>query len=425
MTNELSRNPRADLVIRRALVPGDGHEVDIAIANGYIVALGPHPIDVGTPRTLDANGRLLLPGFVDVHMHLDKAWLNWRAVNAAGTHSAASELMARAKRAFTPSDIRERATHVIRLATANGTTAIRTHVDVDATIGLTAFEVLADLRRSLRDVVDLQLVPITRSEIVDDARALDLVRGALPEADAIGGYPMPDRKGRQHLELIFRLAKEYDLDIDVHVDETDDPDHLLIEDLIGLTEREQYVGRVTAGHLCSLAAVRRERALDIIEGIKATGINVVTLPSANLFLQGRGDGEHIRRGVTRVRELLAAGVNVAAASDNVRDAFCPFGNADLLQIGLLLAHAAHMADPTQLATIVDMITRNPARIFWRGAGVTIAPGAPADLVLCDCTSLPDVILSQPTRLAVLKGGRLVAQTSRTVTHCSDLKPDSE
>jgi cytosine deaminase len=410
----------ADWLIRRALISGGNQEFDIGMANGCIVSVEPHSEIIDAARTLEANGRLLLPGLVDVHMHLDKAWLNWRVVNFAGTHTEASEVMTRAKRNFTPSDIHERATQVIRLAVANGTTAIRTHVDVDTVIGLTAFEVLSDLRRSLSHIVDLQLAPITRSEIVDDPGGLSLVRRALASADAIGGYPVLARAGRDHLKLIFRLAQEYDLDIDVHMDESDDPSQLLIEDLIKLTERQQYIGRVTAGHLCSLSAVRRSRALRIIDGIKAAGINVVTLPSANLFLQGRGDEENMRRGVTRVKELLAAGVNVAAASDNVRDAFCPFGNADLLQIGVLLAHAAHMGSPTELATIVDMISQNPSRIFWRGAARTLTVGEPADVVLFDCTSLSDLILSQPSRLAVFKRGRLVAQTSRTVTYDSDL-----
>jgi cytosine deaminase len=349
-------------------------------------------------------------------MHLDKGWLGSRVQNVSGTHREAIDAMARVKRDFTPEDVRARAEHVIRRAVASGTTAIRTHVDVDSAIGLLSLDVLRDLGHSLRDLVDLQLVPTTRAEIVESSAARRLIEEALRGGvDALGGTPRLDALGRRHLEMVFELARAYDVDIDLHVDETDDPDHLLIADLILLTQRARYAGRVTAGHLCSLGAVGPEAATPIIAGIKAAGINVVTLPSANLFLQGRSDERCVRRGLTRVRELLAAGVNVAVASDNVRDAFCPFGNADLLQAALLLAHAAHMGSPADLEAIARMITENPARIFWRTTPRRIAVGQPADLVLCNCTTPAELILSQPTRLVVFKSGRPVARTEHAVT----------
>lgn len=409
----------ADSIIRRAVIPGFTGQMDVVISDGHITAIGTRV--VGRAREeIDAAGRLVVPGFVDIHMHLDKAWLGARVQNLSGTYREATEAMGGLKGGFTPNDVHARAKHVILRALANGTTAIRTHVDVDSTIGLMSFDVLHDLKTSLRGLVDLQLVPITRAEVVESAGARRLVEEALKRGvDALGGTPRLEARGRRHLEVVFELAKACDVDIDLHIDETDDSDHLLIRDLIDLTQREHYRGRVTAGHLCSLAATDPEKARSIIAGIKAAEINVVTLPSANLFLQGRGDQKCARRGVTRVKELLAAGVNVAVASDNVRDAFCPFGNGDLVQVGLLLAHAAHMGSLGDLETIVRMMTENPGRIFWRTDAPRIDVGKRADLVLCDCTTPADLILSQATRLVVFKAGRPVACTEHKITFASE------
>ena len=169
---------------------------------------------------------------------------------------------------------------------------------------------------------------------------------------------------------------------------------------------------MTAGHLCSLEAVQPAKAKEIIAQIADAGITVVSLPSCNLYLQGRQDATCIRRGITRVRAMLDGGVNTCYASDNVRDAFNPFGNADMLQVGLILAHAAHMGDLDGLRKVVEMGTVNPARAFYRGKPVGFAVGAPADIVVLDETNPDQVIVAQPERLKVYKAGCLVAENTR-------------
>jgi cytosine deaminase len=201
----------------------------------------------------------------------------------------------------------------------------------------------------------------------------------------------------------------------MHVDESGDPNDLAILELCRATRRHQWEGRVTAGHLCSLEAVEPAKANEVISQIADAGITVVSLPSCNLYLQGREDTTCVRRGVTRVREMLERGINVCYASDNVRDAFNPFGNADMLEVGLIMAHAAHMGDLEGFRRVVEMGTVNPARTFHRGRPVGLTVGVSADLVVLDETDPDQVIVTQPERLKVYKAGRLVAENEQRST----------
>lgn len=399
-------------IIRNAKIPDRTQFVDILIQNRIITGVG-SVAETASAEEIDVGGRVVLPGLVDVHMHLDKAWLGTGVLNRTGTYEEAVRVMSAQKRAFTPEDIAARAFHVIRLAVANGTTAIRSHVDVDRVIGLTALHALLTLKRELARLVDLEVVPICRAEIVRSRMARRLIEEAIQGGvRVLGGTPRSAMQGWTHLKWIFEIASSHDLDVDLHVDEIDDPRHLMIRDVLELTERYGYEGRVTVSHLCSLGVISQERAKPIIQKLKALHVNVVTLPASNLFLQGRRDSRSPRRGLTRVKELLAAGVNVAVASDNVRDAFCPYGTANLVQAALLLAHAAQFAGPDDFAALARMITEYPSRIFWPPDGRALGAGQVADLIVLDTTTISDVILSQPCCLFVFKSGQLVVQTER-------------
>lgn len=402
-------------LLRRARIAADRDLVDLVIQDGLIRQLAPAgqlPSDDPKVSEIDLEGRVVLPGFIDAHMHLDKCFVADRVVNRSGTLDEALTAMMTVKRGFTHEDVKQRARRVIGMAVASGTTTIRSHVDVDEAAGLTGFEALVELRRELAGAVTIQLVPITRADLVDSETSRDRLRRCLElGADAIGGVPRPDGMGEEHIALLFRFAKEYDRDLDLHIDEKDDPEDLMIAPLARRTLREGYQGRVTAGHLCALASAPPSEAREIIAMIRGAGIHVISLPAVNLHLMGRGDDRAVRRGVTRVRELLAAGVNVAYASDNVRDGFTPFGSADMLQAGLILGHAAHLGDADGLRAILGMATVRPARLVYPRKAYGVAEGNEADLVVLDETEFANVILNQPTRSLVFKRGRLVARTT--------------
>lgn len=406
-----------DLLLRNARIAADRDLVDLGIGDGIIrriVPAGQAPAPGRGVFERDLGGRVVLPGFVDAHMHVDKCFVSDRVVNRSGTLDEALAATMAVKKTFTHEDVQRRARRLIEKAVVGGTTTLRSHVDVDEVAGVRSFEALVELRQELAEVVTIQLVPTTRSDLTDTAAAQDRLRRCLDlGADAIGGVPRPEGRGEDHIALLFRFAKEYDRDLDLHIDEKDEAKDLLVVPLARQTIREGYQGRVTAGHCCALASAPPAEAREIIALIRDAGIHVITLPAVNLHLMGRKDDRAVRRGITRVRELLAAGVNVAYASDNVRDAFMPFGNADMLQTGLILGHAGHMGDPEGLRAILEMATVRPARIVASGTPYGLAPGSVADLVVLDETKFDEVILNQPARSFVFKRGRLVARTSVT------------
>jgi cytosine deaminase len=233
-------------------------------------------------------------------------------------------------------------------------------------------------------------------------------------ADVVGGMPHWEADhdaARRHIEFCLELAVRHDADVDMHVDETDDGRWHSFELLIDAAERFGWGGRVTAGHLCAMAAWEDDYAAALIRRAAAAGVNVVTNPPTNLMLQGRDDSEPRRRGIPRVKELLAAGVCVAAGQDCVDDAFYPFGNADPLQVALIVAHAAQLGTPDEIAAALRMVREDAARLL-RLPDHGLLPGARADLVVLDAEREADALREQSPRRWVIRGGRVIAETLR-------------
>ena len=297
---------------------------------------------------------------------------------------------------------------------ANGATAMRTHVDVDADclkIGFTALEALLELKKEVADVLDLQIVALGNAGVSTDETAA--LRGALElGADLVGGAPALTDDSAQSLHATFDLAEAFNKGIDLHIDETEDPAVLTLQTLAERTLERGFQGRVTAGHCCSLDFVADEVATRVMDKVAEAEINVITLPSCNLVLLGRGR-HPAPRGVTRVRDLLEKGVNVAAASDNVRDPFNPLGHYDPLFTANLTAHTAHLTGAEELGACVKLVTTHAARLMGlENYGLT--EGARADLVILDTTRRGDAVTSLPARLATFKAGRCVVR--RRVQH---------
>jgi len=403
-----------DLLIKNARIVGRKDLNDIGIEGERIIKIG--KVSGRAPKTIDAKGMLVSPAFIDPHIHLDKCMIGDDIrPNVSGTLQEAIEIIWEKKRKYTVADIVKRAGEVIKLAALNGTTRMRTHADVDTIGGLTPIKGLSAAREKFKNIMDIQIVAFPQEGILRDPGTEELMRKAMElGADLVGGMPHHERpysKARPHIDICFEIAKEFDADIDMHVDETDDPNSHSLEYLAEKTVEEGYQGRVTVGHTCALAAYPDEYAKKVIQKVKLADINTITNPVTNLVIQGRGDKQPIRRGITRVKELLAAGVNVTFGQDCVNDAFYPFGKADMLEVANISAHAAQLTMPDEIETVFEMMTTNAARTLGVLDDYGIAVGKRADLVVIDASSPKDAIRRQPDRRWVIKGGKIIAENT--------------
>ena len=402
----------ADLVLKRCRLRTGAEPVDVAIRGDRICAVGR---DLGGAATHDADGRVALPGLVEAHIHLDKALLLDRAPSREGTLAEAIRVTGEAKRGFTAEDIRTRARRVLDAALTGGTTAMRSHVEVDPIIGLRGLEALLPLRDEYAPALTLQLCAFAQEGIVQAPGTAELLREALRlGADAVGGCPYNDTDARAHIDTVFALAREFDVDADFHVDFDDEPRHLHVEMIAAQTIQRGWQGRVAVGHLTELAALDVAAQARIAVLLREAGIGVIVLPATDLYLMGRRDDRNVRRGLAPVRRLLDAGVPVAAASNNVGNAFTPVGTGRLPLMGFLTVVAAHMGGAADLARVVDMLTLHPARML-RLPDYGLAPGCRADVTVWDCERPEDVVAAlAPCRL-VVKHGAIVAVTETRTT----------
>src|SRR5215470_4159846 len=286
-----------DLLLRRCRLPSGAGPIDLGIRAGRIV-LAP-PIDGAAVETIDVHGRLVTPGLVEAHIHLDKALLDDRVTTSAGTLEEAIRLTGEAKRRFTVNDMRARARRVLDMAIAAGTTAMRSHVEVDPILGLTALEAVLPLKTEYAPAIDLQICAFAQEGIIQSPGTEALLRRALGRgADLVGGCPYNDTNAAKHIEIVFALAQAFGVDVDFHADFFDEPDHLHVRDIVAETVRAGWQGRVAVGHVTELAAMPLSEQDAIIADLAAAGIGVIALPATDLYLMGRRDDVNVRRGLT-------------------------------------------------------------------------------------------------------------------------------
>ncbi len=386
--------------LRGVRLPTVADPCDVLLADGVLAAIGPDLHPPNGARVYTAGGRVLLPAFADAHVHLDKTFTETR--NEDGTLTGAIRLIGRLKKSWTREDVRTRASRAIHMAVRHGTTAMRTHVDIDADLGLHPLEAILELREELRGRFTLQVVALGLNGT--GGRQRDAVREALRlGVDAVGGCPALSPDPQACIDEALALALEFDRPVDLHVDETTDPAMLSLELLAETVHRTHFPLSVTAGHCSSLASLAPGDAARVIGKVRDAGIHIVALPSCNLVLLGRGAWPP-PRGLTRIADLRAAGVTVAVASDNVRDPFNQLGRYDMLQIANLAAHAGHLTALGQMRDVLAMITSAPADVMGLPSRV-LEPGAPADVVLLDVTDpMPDTLLSEGPPVVLSTGG---------------------
>jgi cytosine deaminase len=403
----------SDATLRACRVPGREGLVDITVHEGRITAIGTHDPAAGYAGPLiDVGGRVVTPGLVEAHIHLDKAFLSERISAGATSTREAIRLVGEAKRSFTADDIGGRARRVLDLAVAAGTTTMRAHVEVDPIVGLAGMEAMLALKAEYAPALELQLCAFAQEGIIQAPGTEALLRRALQMgAEVVGGCPYNDTDPLAHIEIVFRLALAFNADVDFHVDFFDEPDHLHVRAIIERTLATRWQDRVAVGHLTELAALPPIQQDEIIAGLRDAGIGVICLPATDLYLMGRVDDVSPRRGLTPVRRLLAAGVPVALASNNIRNPFTTVGTADLAHMTFLAAVAAHMGTPTELRQLIDAVTAHPARIL-RLRDWGLASGAYADLVVWDCERVEEVVAALPPRVLVMRRGRVTVEHER-------------
>jgi cytosine deaminase len=402
-----------DLVLRRGRLRRIGDIRDIGISDGRIVAVEPS-IEAAAAEQIDLDGRLVLPGFVNAHLHLDKVLFGERtSEDQAGTVEEGFRRTWAFKRAYTVDDVRDRALRVLRVALANGTLALRMFADVDTYAELTAVRGLMAAREAFSPFVTLQLVAFPQEGIFSHPGTQALMRQALDlGADVVGGLPWVEAtrdEQRRHIDLVFELAKEHDADIHMLVDDTLDPSSRTLEYLALKTQRESYQGRVAASHCCALSMYDPYHAARVIELVKAANVTIVSNAHISLVDQGQRLPEPRPRGITRVRELLQAGVNVASAQDDVDDPYYPFGKPDQLEVAWTIAHVAQLTARADLDIVLDLVTDNAARAMRLG-DYGVVPGAWADLVVLEAAGIHEALRLQAERAYVLRRGRVVART---------------
>ena len=401
-----------NLIIRNARLRGQKEKVDIGIDGEKVSAIAPS-LPAHAPREIDAGGNLVLPGLFNLHYHADKCLLGAiMRPNVSGTLPEAIEITNDFKRKYDPTEVAARAVRTLEQGVKNGTTFFRLFCDVGTIGGLRAARGLLLAREKMQKYCRIQVVAFPQEGIVRDPGAAELMEEAIKEGcDVVGGLPWyeySDEDARRHIDLCFAMAMKHDLDIHMLADDTDDANSRSLEYLALKTMREGFNGRVTASHCGAMAAYNDVYAAKIVDMVATAGVTISVNAHINLVCSARLDHEPRRRGIARVKELLARGANVVTSQDDVNDPYYPFGKPDPLECALMIAHVAQLTLPHELEQVMDMITGNAARAA-RVCDYGIAPGMRADVVVVGAPSVHEALRLQPPRLHVFKDGREVAR----------------
>ena len=402
-----------DMVVRHAVVRGHQGMVDIVIEKDRIARVEAKVAGKGG-REIDAAGSLVLPGLFNLHLHADKCLLGEiMRPNLSGTLPEAIEITNDFKRKYDPAEVAERASRAIEAGVKNGTTFFRLFADVGTIGGLRAARGLLLAREKFGGYCDIQVVAFPQEGIVRDPGAAELLDEAMKEGcDIVGGLPWyeyTDAEAREHIDICFDIAKRYDRDIHMLVDDTDDENSRSLEYLALKTMRENFHGRVAASHCGAMAAYNDVYAAKIVDMVATAGVTISVNAHINLVCSARLDREPRRRGIARVKELLIRGANVVTSQDDVNDPYYPFGKPDPLECVSMIAHVAQLTLPHELEQAMSMVTENAAKAA-RVDDYGIAPGKRADLVVVGAPSVHEAIRLQPLRRHVIKGGREVARS---------------
>ncbi|HEX3862353.1 MAG TPA: amidohydrolase family protein [Stellaceae bacterium] len=399
-----------DLVIRNARLANrlDDGLLDIAVADGLIAAIGRNLAVSG--ETYEAAGRLVCAGLIESHIHLDKSRIIGRCPPAPSHRPGSRRVnpvtaVAPLKKDFTVEDIHARAQATLRECLVNGTTRMRTQVELDPALGLRGFEAIEALAAEYRWAIDIEICVFPQDGLTNYPGTDELLVAALKRgAPVLGGAPRYDSAPAAQIDRLFALAREYDIDLDLHLDVGDSPDQMHIHQVIALTERYGRGGRVVAGHMAKLSLLPPEEAAALGRRLADAGIGVTVLPATDLYLMGRERDHAVVRGVADANWLGAHGVTCSLSSNNVLNPATPFGDCSLIRMANLHANVLQIGAPEELRELFMMLTDRSARLLnLRDYG--LMPGRPADIVVIDAATPEQAIAEIRPPLAVWKRGR--------------------
>ncbi len=401
-----------DVLIRNATLPDGTRGIDIAVEHGRIAAIGPG-LRVSAQECIDAGGDLVTPPFVDAHFHMDATLSHGLPrVNRSGTLLEGIALWGELKPTLTQEALVERALRYCDWAIARGLLAIRTHVDV-CDDRLLAVEALLQVKKQVAPWLDLQLVAFPQDGLLRSPTAFaNLRRGVGMGVDVVGGIPHFERTmadGAESVRLLCEFAAERGLRVDMHCDETDDPMSRHIETLAYHAQRLGLHGKVAGSHLTSMHSMDNYYVSKLLPLMREAGVAAIANPLINITLQGRHDSYPKRRGMTRVPELLAAGVDVAFGHDCVMDPWYSLGSADMLEVAHMGLHVAQMTGQEAIHACFLAVTETPARILGLD-GYGLQPGCHADMVILDAGSTIEAIRLRAARRYVIRRGRIVSRS---------------
>jgi cytosine/creatinine deaminase len=408
----------ADLLVRDArLVDRDG-PVDIAVEAGRFTRIG-RQLDLDGARTLDANGCLVTPPLVDCHLHLDASLTAGHPRhNESGTLLEGIQVWGELKGSLTEDDVVGRARQIVKWSVAQGTLHIRAHADVSGE-NEAMVRGLLRLRDEVADLVTMQVTAFPQDGIFARPADQERLENALRlGVDCVGGIPHYEPTtefGLREVHRVFELAKQYGRRIDVHCDETDDPNSRFLEVMADDTVRYELAGRVTASHCTAMGSYEPYYSSKLHGFLRRAGINVVVNPYANSLIQGRLDSYPKRRGFAQLKELLAAGVNVSLGNDVIVDPWYLLGRADLLHAASLALHFTHMSGLAEIPELLACATWRGARTLGIEDEYGLDEGKPADFIVWDAPTSLEVMRLLPARRWVVRRGEVVAQTTPAVS----------
>lgn len=402
-----------NLLIRSARLRS-GDVVDIGVRGGTIADVQPE-LEGTAERVIEAGGRLVSPPLIEPHCHLDAILTEGDAGhNESGTLLEGIQRWSVRKQSLTHEDVKRRATEGIKWYASQGALYIRSHVDV-CDPDLTALKALLEIKEECRDLVDLQLVAFPQEGILSYDGGDELIEEALRlGCDVVGAIPHYEttyEMGVESVHVAFRLADKYDRPIDAHCDETDDEQSRFVENLAADTIRYGMQGRVTASHTTAMHSYNDAYAFKLFGWLKQAEMHIIANPPDNIILQGRFDTYPKRRGMTRVKELLERGINVAVGHDSVMDPWYPFGTGNMLHAAYLAMHIAQMSGYEEVPKVWDLVTENSARVLGVEEQYGIAAGKQADLVIFDAETDRDALRMIAPALYCIKRGRVISETT--------------
>ena len=394
-----------DLILRNARVVGvnDDNPVDIGIDGGMIATIEPDLAAEG--EEFDAAGRLVGPGFIETHIHLDKSCILERCKSEEGHLEEAIGQVAEAKKAFTAEDTHDRAQRTLEKALLHGTTHMRTHLEVDPVVGLRGLEGVMPLIDEYKWAIDLEICVFPQEGLLNNPGTDELMVESLKRGcRVVGAAPYTDSDPKGQIDRVFEMAREFDVDIDMHLDFGPTHDELDILYVCDLADKFDYGGRVAVGHVTKLSTMDMDRFDEISKRVADAGVAVTVLPSTDLFLMGRHMDHNVMRGVVPVHRMLGAGVNCSLSTNNVLNPFTPFGDCSLIRMANLYANICQVGKRDDVIECLNMVTGRSARLMRLDAYGTEV-GNPADLVVHGCSDPATAVAELVPPVAAFKRGR--------------------